>query len=86
MVGRSSWAGLALDWAVSTSDSSRARLQNGLLLGSAGRGGFAFSGVTASAASFAVGGNVFETIGGGTEAPGSDMSVFAHTADFPPSS
>ena len=50
MVGRSSRAGLALDWAVSTSDSSRVRLQNGLRLGSAGRGGFAFSGLTASAA------------------------------------
>ena len=88
-MGRSQLTGwpcprLGSDGAVSTSDSSRARLQNGLLLGSAGRGGFSFLGVTAATASIAVGGDEVETIGGGTEAPGSDMSVFARRADFPP--
>jgi len=85
LVGHSSQAGLALERAVFTSDSARARLPNELRPGTAGRGGFAFSGVTASAASFAVGGDVCETLGEGQGAPGSDMSVFARrSADFPP--
>ena len=58
LVGHSSRAGLALERAVFTSDSARARLPNELRPGTAGRGGFAFSGVTASAASLAVGGDV----------------------------
>ena len=84
LVGHSSQAGLALERAVFTSDSARARLPNELRPVTAGRGGFAFSGVTASAESFAVGGDVCETLGEGQGAPGSDMSVFARSADFPP--
>ena len=55
-----------------------------ILRPAANGGGFAFSGVTASAESFAVGGDVCETLGEEQGAPGSDMSVFARSADFPP--